>query len=447
MGDLGKMGNDSQKSENGILGAIFFTIFIDLIGFSIIFPLLPSILQWYLPQGSEASLLGRMEALLQSISPAGDGNQVLTLVLFGGFIGSLFSVLQFLSSPVWGRLSDRLGRRKILLITTSLTCLAYVIWFFSANLWLFILGRMTCGLMAGNISVASAAVADVTNKNARTKGMAVIGIAFATGFMIGPAIGGVASMLDLTRFFPQLVPYGLNPFSGAALVSILLSLANLLWIAFYFRETLDVKLRKKQPLSINPLANLHLEKGPARDVTFVNFAFLTAFSGIEFTLTFLALERLGFGPRENISIFVFAGVVMSLAQGALTHRQSRRYKEKAIACTGIILGLVGMLILAFAYNIPLFFFGLFLKAIGMALFAPTLTSLLSLYTPPDRQGAAMGSFRAFGSLARAFGPMFAAILYWFSGSQITYALCSLMLIIPLYLAMKLPQPDKITEKN
>jgi len=438
------MAGDKETGQKGTLSAVFLTILIDLIGFSIIFPLLPAILQWYLPRGAEGSLLGRIESLLASISPASTGgsHEVITLVLFGGIIGSVFSILQFISSPIWGRLSDRFGRRRILLITTICTCGGYVIWFFSGNLWLFILSRFTCGMMAGNISVASAAVADVTSGKNRTKGMAMVGIAFAMGFMVGPAIGGAASLIDITKLYPAIATIGINPFSGAALVSICLSLINLTWIYFRFPETLRPELRAHHAISANPLSNLRMKHGPARDVTLVNFSFLLAFSGMEFSLTFLALERLNFGPKENIGIFVFAGVVMTLVQGLFTHRKSNKLSETKMACLGIALSISGVCTLAMSYNVGLFFFGLFLKSSGIALLAPTLASLVSLYSDPNNQGASMGSFRASGSLARAVGPVVAAILYWAIGSRLTYLAGAIILLGPLYLSYRLPSPDK-----
>jgi len=438
------MAEDSKSVRRGVIGSIFFTIFIDLVGFSIIFPLLPAILQWYLPQSAEGSLIGRIEAFLTNISPAsGSGSHgVITLVLFGGAIGSIFSILQFISSPIWGRLSDRFGRRRILLITTSCTCMGYVIWMFSGNIWMFILGRVATGLMAGNISVASAAVADITSNSKRTKGMAIVGIAFATGFMIGPAIGGVASMIDMSRFIVPGAIVGINPFSGAALVSIILSLINLVWIALRFPETLRPELRARHAISANPMANVRMDPGPARQVMLVNFAFLVSFSGMEFTLTFLALERLNFGPTDNIAIFVFGGMVMTLVQGVFTHRRSERMSEKTMACIGIAFGLAGMATLAMANGKVLFFSGLFLKASGIALIAPTLSSLISLYTSPNRQGSVMGSFRAAGSLARAIGPVFAALLYWAIGSRLTYLAGAVVLMGPLYMCYRLPKPDK-----
>jgi MFS family permease len=436
---------DSGKAEaQAPIGAIFLTIFIDLVGFSIIFPLMPAILQWYLPREGAGSLVGRMEGWLTSVSPAamGASGSVLAIVLFGGALGSIFSILQFVSSPVWGRLSDRFGRRRILLITTSCTCIGYVIWVFSGNFWLFVLCRFTCGMMAGNISVATAAMADATSRSKRTGGMAILGVAFALGFMIGPAIGGLASLIRIDSYFPWTTFFGINPFSGAALVSVTLALVNFFWVLFFFPETLKKENRRIHAISMNPLSNLMVDKGPVRRVIFVDFSFITIFSGIEFTVTFLALERLNFGPAQNIAIFIFSGVIITVVQFFFTHKNVARMKQGNLVCLGVFLGLSSAVTLAFASTVTSFFIGLFLKACGVAMLAPTITSLVSLYSPPTKQGAVMGTFRATGSLGRAIGPVIASVFYWAFGSCRTYLLASMLLLLPLYLASRLPEPEK-----
>ncbi len=425
----------------GALGAVLLTIFLDLVGFSILFPLMPALLAHYIPENGPETLIGRIETLLSGLSPAAAGGHgVVSLILFGGAVGSVFSILQFLFAPVWGRLSDRYGRRRILLFTTSLTDAGYLLWVVSGNFWMFLAARVACGIMAGNISVATAAVADATSAENRTKGMALLGMAFATGFMVGPVIGGVASGIHLEGLLPAFGPMGLNPFSGAALISLLLSATNFLWVYFFFPETLKAEHRAEARISFNPLGNLHVEGCLARRIVALNFAFLLLASGIEFSLTFLAMERLGYGPRENIAIFIFGGVITTTLQGLLVRKRKTRglAGERRVAMIGIAASICGMVILSLAQSTPVFFFGLFFKSSAMALFAPTVTSLVSLCTPPDRQGAVMGTFRAMGSLARAFGPVFAGVLYWSVGSRVTFLCSALILLVPLSMALRLP---------
>ncbi|MGB0344499.1 MAG: MFS transporter, partial [Coraliomargarita sp.] len=183
------------------LPIVFLTLFLDLVGFSIIFPLFPAMLDYYLPQegGGSGGLLGKLIAPIATLAEnsGAEDPRFMTAVLFGGILGSLYSVLQFICAPLWGACSDRVGRRKVLLITIAGLALSYAAWFFAASFWMLVLARVLGGVMGGNLSVATAAVADVTSREKRAGGMAIVGIAFGLGFLVGPAIGGLSSRIDL----------------------------------------------------------------------------------------------------------------------------------------------------------------------------------------------------------------------------------------------------------
>ncbi|HKK29690.1 MAG TPA: MFS transporter, partial [Alphaproteobacteria bacterium] len=198
----GNKANQPQQKKS-TLGIVFLTLFLDLVGFSIIFPLFPAMLDYYLPNGAgDGSLLGRIVAPLAAWSEASgaENPRLMTAVLFGGVLGSLYSILQFLCAPLWGAWSDRVGRRKVLLVTISGLALSYVLWFFAASFWVLILARIIGGAMGGNLSVATAAVADSTTREKRSSGLAIVGIAFGLGFITGPGIGGLAAKIDLTAW-------------------------------------------------------------------------------------------------------------------------------------------------------------------------------------------------------------------------------------------------------
>ena len=167
------------------LGVIFLTLFLDLVGFSILFPLFAAMMEHYQQQDSA------LMTLVLSWLPEGSG-PVQQAALFGGLLMAFYALLQAIFSPLWGGLSDRIGRRKVLLITTLGNLVGYVLWIFANSFTLLLIARGLNGLMAGNISVATAAVADVTDAKSRTKGMALVGMAFGFGFILGPAIGGLA---------------------------------------------------------------------------------------------------------------------------------------------------------------------------------------------------------------------------------------------------------------
>ena len=180
---------DCCRMKKPTLFIVFLTVFIDVVGFSIIFPLFPAMLDYYLPLEGEDSLIGSLVAWLGKFT-GGDKNAVATL--FGGVLGSLYGVLQFIFAPIWGAYSDRHGRRPTLVFTLGGIVLANLIWVFAGSFALLVLGRVLGGIMAGNISAASAVAADITPGKERASGMILIGVALGLGFILGPAIGGLA---------------------------------------------------------------------------------------------------------------------------------------------------------------------------------------------------------------------------------------------------------------
>ena len=222
------------------LRMVFLTLFLDLVGFSIIFPLFPSILRHYLEADGGGLLLG---GFLELAGRWGGPGEVSTMALFGGLLGALYSLLQFVSAPFWGGLSDRHGRRPVLLLCLSGLTLGHALWALSGSFTLLVLARAVGGFMGGNISVATAVVGDVTTRENRSRGMAVVGVAFALGFILGPALGGLLAQADLAARFPGARPWGVNPFSAPALLAFALAAWNLVWVWRAFPETLPPSRR------------------------------------------------------------------------------------------------------------------------------------------------------------------------------------------------------------
>lgn len=439
--------NPKTKSQS-TLGIIFLTLFLDLVGFSIIFPLFPAMLDYYLPNGAgDGSLLGQLIGpLAQWAESSGAADpRFMTAVLFGGILGSLYSILQFMCAPLWGAYSDRVGRRKVLLITIAGLALSYVAWFFAASFWILILSRVLGGIMGGNLSVATAAVADSTTREKRSSGLAIVGIAFGLGFIVGPAIGGLSSKINLLESFPALANYGINPFSMAALISLGLTMINLIWVSRRFKETLPVDKRANASSERKSFAVFKLFQSPIpaiRRTNLVYLFFMLAFSGMEFTLTFLAVERFGFTPAQNGGMFVFIGFILVLVQGGIVRRLAGPVGEKRLAVTGMAAGVTAFAFIAFAQSLGLFFAGLGLMSLSIGLCSPTLNALVSLYSKENEQGANLGTFRSAGSLARAIGPLAAALLYFSYGSLNAYLFGALAVVIPFAFALTLPKPIK-----
>ena len=422
-----------------VLKIIFLILFLDLVGFSIIFPLFPAMLSHYLAVDDQNFILAPMVLAAKTMS-GGDTTRI--VVLFGGLLGALYSILQFIMAPFWGSLSDRIGRKRVLQISLVGLAVSYLLWMCSGSFTLLVMARLIGGIMAGNISTASAVVADVTDKDNRSRGMAFIGIAFALGFVLGPAIGGISSMLNLATLYPQLQSFGINPFSAPAIIALCLSLLGLIVVSTSLPETLPVEKRGRasNERAINPLQLFRLLPWPGVNLTiFAHFIFLTLFSGMEFTLTFLALERLQYTSMQNAKIFIFVGVVLAFVQGGVVRRYAHKVGEKNMAIMGLSFLIPGLIILSQAYSSGVLFFGLTFLAIGSALSIPCFTSLVSLYSPPEEQGRSMGMFRSLGALSRAIGPLTAALLYWRFGAEIPYLTAAVAMLIPIFMTVKLPK--------
>lgn len=382
-------------------------------------------------------------------SKSGTDAKFLTTVLFGGILGSIYSLLQFFFSPILGRLSDRIGRRPILIVTIAGTTLSYLIWVFANSFILLIIARIIGGIMGGNLAVATAAVADVTSEKERSKGMALVGVAFGLGFILGPVIGGLSSLVDLTAVQPSWENVGINPFSIPAVFAFVLSLINLIWVIFKLPETFSPTSKVKNEIAVKPAGRLRnlfsIKNRNIQSVMMIYFIFILAFSGLEFTITFLALERMDYGPADNTKLFLFIGLILIGVQGGLVRKLAPLVGEKILAITGMIFGLIAFVCLAQSLHWQLFYFGLGLLGISVGLTSPTLSALASLYSPKDDQGRNLGAFRSAGSLARALGPLLFAFHYWYSGSNVTYFTGAVLLVFPIIMGIGLIPPNNKTD--
>ena len=426
------------------VGVIFLTIFIDLLGFSIIFPLFPALLSHYLRVDGSGGVLGWLIAQIDALARLTGSQGNYREVLFGGILGSLYGFLQFLCAPVWGALSDRIGRRRVLLITVAGTAFSYLLWIFSGSFLLFVGARLIGGGFAGNLSVATAAVADVTTREHRARGMGLVGVAFGLGFLFGPAFGSIAALHNPLAHHPGLAAWGVNPFSTAALVAFALSLANLAWVALEFRETLDPRHRAAADERIrHPLhALLALEAGPVRRADWLWFIFTAAFSGMEFSLPFLAAERFAYTAAAMFKIFVFLGLVLIVVQGGVVRQVVPRFGEKRVLLAGIACVVAGMVVTGVAPTVPWFYGGLALLGAGSGLVNPAISALVSLYSGVEQQGRMLGVFRSLGSLARGVAPVTACLIYWWRGGPFLYTLGGVLLLAPFGIGLGLPHPKK-----
>ncbi|MDH4468413.1 MAG: ferrochelatase [Bacteriovoracaceae bacterium] len=433
----------SPHSKKTLL-AIFVVVFLDLLGFSIIFPLIPAIANHYLAVDSENYFLKLMWEGVYAVgslvgAPIGQGQ---ALVLFGCMLGAIYSFLQFFATTFWGNLSDKIGRKKILLFSTCGMVVSYAVWFFSGSFTLLILSRFIGGLMSGNISVASAAIADVTTESQRSKGMAYIGIAFALGFVFGPAIGGLSALFDFTKHFPELTAYGVNPFSAPALIAFILAFVNVILVNKLLKETWVPTKAASEVKHIERTINLFkiLKPLPYPGVNLVNityFLFIAIFSGMEFTLTFLTVERLNYLPVHNGMMFVFIGFMIAMVQGGFVRRRANQLGEAKVSLLGLFLLIPGLILISLTQSTALLLAGLFFLSAGSAMVIPCLTTLVSLYSPKEVQGKSLGVFRSLGAVGRIVGPLAGSLIFWRFGSAAAYICGAVALSIPLWLNRKL----------
>jgi MFS family permease len=427
------------------LGVIFLTLYIDLIGFSIIFPLVPDILAHYLAQEAGGGVLGWLLRQTEVLAQALGKDVNFAAVLLGGVLSSIYALLQFVFAPFWGALSDRRGRRGVLLITVAGTAASYLLWAVSGSFWLFIASRLFGGLFAGNISVASAAVADVTSREERSRSMGLIGAAFGLGLVTGPGLGALTAELNLLEHYPHLERWGVHPFTVPALVSLVMSVVNLVWIRARFKETLSpaARGRGEQPRLRHPLrAALRLGNPAVRRINLVAFAFALAFCAMEFSLTFLGAQRFGYTARQNGVLLIFLGVCSIFTQGFLVRRLLKQANETKVLSAGLMSAAAGLIIVGLAPHPAVLYVGLAVLAIGSGLVNPSTSGLISLYSDPSEQGRALGIFRALGSLARALTPILAGAVFWLLGGSVVFLAGAALAIGAWVAARRLPRPER-----
>jgi len=353
---------------------IFVTVFIDLIGFGMVIPILPYYAH-YAP----------FNATPRDI----------------GFLVASYSLMQFFFSPVLGRLSDRYGRRPILFFSLLGSAVGYFVLGIANTLFLVFLGRIIGGITGGNISTAQAYIADVTSKKNRAKGMGLFGAAFGLGFIFGPAIAGVLSK------------YGVHvPFYFAAV----LSLANAIALYFILPESLKKSARAMVPARKNRILELFesLKHKEFREINLVYFLLVTAFSIMTYAFVLYTAYRFEYTPEQNGYLFAFVGTVSILAQGFLFGRLERKFGETPLIIAGCILMVMSLFAIPIVGpdtgGLSALLMGTAILSFGNSLASPGLTSLASKTADEHEQGRALGVMQSGASLARALGPIIGGVL-------------------------------------
>ena len=351
------------------LAIIFLTVFIDLVGFGIVLPLLPYYAETY---GASSFAVG----LLQTS----------------------YSVMQFLFTPVWGRLSDRYGRRPMILMSLAGSCIGFLVFGLAGNLYVLFAARMVAGVAGAIIPTANAYIADVTTAENRAKGMGLVGAAFGLGFILGPAVGGV------------LAPYG---YDKPALVASALAGLNFVFAWFRLPESLTPEIRGRARSGRFNLQSFRRALADRRIALLLALFFVAtfAFSNMEATFGLLNEHRYGFGARETGYLFTYLGAVMSFVQGVLVGRAARRFGEKLCISMGTFLMVFGLALMPSAPNLPVYCTILALLVLGLGINTPSINALLSRYSPVEEQGGILGVAQSAAAMGRILGPMWGGFTF------------------------------------
>uniref|UniRef100_A0A3Q3WYN4 Major facilitator superfamily (MFS) profile domain-containing protein n=1 Tax=Mola mola TaxID=94237 RepID=A0A3Q3WYN4_MOLML len=432
MSAVNKCAEDGGSFSSKVINRVFVILLLDLLGFTLILPLFPAILDHYAQTGDVVyqSLQNVVDWFREALGIPMEKKY--NSVLFGGLIGSIFSLLQFLASPVTGALSDRHGRRPLLILTTLGLMASYAVWAISQSFSMFLLFRVIAGICKGNVSLCTAIVADLPSPNARNRGMAMIGIAFSLGFTVGPMLGAYFAISSKTT---ENVFY-----QTPALLALALSTADLLFIWLMLPETLTAAssaFGNSRDL-LNPLSLFHfsavarVKDPPTKErmqklqvLGLVYFCYLFLFSGLEFTLSFLTHQRFHFTSMQQGKMFFFIGVTMALIQGGYARRiqPGRHIKAVRMAIMALI---PAFIVIGLSWNITTLYVGLVLYSFGEL-------NLLCVLCSANQKGTVMGILRSLGALARALGPVVCSSVYWIVGAQTCFLLTSASFIIPLAL--------------
>jgi len=383
---------ESPASPRAAKLIVFLVVFVDLLGFGIVLPLLPRFAKEYLPVGTSENLAG----------------------LIIGVMYSSFSLMTFLTAPIWGRWSDRVGRRPALLFGLMGSVVFYALFGFACSLSktdystlpliLIVISRLGAGIFGATLPVAAAVIADSTTPDKRAGGMALIGAAFGIGFTFGPLIAYAAMI-----WFPDLK--GGVGYIAAGISAISLFLC---WkLLPETRRAVDPSVHRKL-LDVKGL--WRTLKLPTIGLVVLTFFLATfAFANFEATLSLLTQEAFGYSNEDNFLVFAYVGFVLMFAAGYLYRKLTKKLPETTLMKIGVLLMFVGLANLALvanasntinkSSNLTWFLVTLFICVTGFAFMTPSVQAIISKRSDPNRQGEVQGVNQSFSALARILGPI------------------------------------------
>ncbi|KAF8862694.1 MFS general substrate transporter [Acephala macrosclerotiorum] len=427
-----------------VLKVVFISLLLDLISFTFILPLFPSLLAYYrdLEAPTEFNSSTKSPSILSHIltylnaykaSFARPIDSRYDIVLLGGALGSMFSLLQAVASPIIGTLSDKYGRRTALLFSMTGNILSVLLWVMATDFRTFLLSRVVGGLSEGNVQLAIAIATDISDEKQRGATMALVGICFSISFTFGPALGAWLSTISSVKA---------NPFATAAGFSLFLIVTETLYLYFCLLETLPSKVAEAK-LNGVPAATNGVTKPTTRAdsktqakmlssnsttpkkyertnshflLNLTHLTFILFFSGMEFSLPFMTYDLFGYNSARNGRLLGFMGLVASLLQGGVT----RRLPPLLSVRIGVVSCLLALFLLARINTVTGLYLATSLLAVTTATVVTGLNALSSFEAGEDERGGKLGNLRSWGQLGRGIGPILFTSVYWWAGREFAY---------------------------
>lgn len=393
-----------MSARRASLGTIFLTVFLDLLGFGLVIPYLPSV----------ARGLGATDA-------------VATL------LGAAYSLMQFVFVPLWGQTSDKTGRRPVLVASIAASAVGYLILARADSLALLFVARLWSGIATSNIAVAQAYIADVTAPEERAKGMGLIGAGIGLGFVLGPGIGGALESVS-----PLARQGALPAYAGFGL-----SILNLVLAFFTLPESLPADQRGKRVRRASPIDPERYREAiaiPGVGVAIaLNFVLVISFAALEQIFPLFTADEFGMKTAGTATVLVLVGVVLITVQGGLMRPLSKRAAERTLIKIGIAVQILGFAGLALSprAGVPALYVATGVVAFGSALVNPSLSAYVSRCSGPQNQGAVLGVLQSAGAFARVCGPATVGVIYQSFGHAAPYALSAVGMTVALVLALRL----------
>ncbi|GHO43416.1 MFS transporter [Ktedonospora formicarum] len=390
-----------NKQQRTALLLMTLTVLIDIAGFGLVIPLLPF---WAEHFGADAFTIGMLT--------------------------SLYALAQFLFTPILGSLSDRYGRKPVIIISLIIEALSFVFTALAGSLPMLLLARFIGGLGASNIGSAQAFVADVTPPEKRAQGMGMIGAAIGLGFVIGPAFGGALATSN------QALPFWI-----AATVAVI----NALLVLAFLPETHKGSARETKPQNTRSFRRgVGVLFSGWRTAThypailtliLVNLIYTIAFTGMENIFPLFTQHYFMWGATQNAYVFTYIGIIVVIMQGGLVNRLVKRWQERGVLLSGLVLMAVGLISLAFSTQLSWLLITLGLLSIGDGAVSPTISTLLSFASPGESQGELLGLSQGFAGLARIIGPLIAGGIYKISSTGMPFIVGGILVVLAALIAV------------